>query len=66
MSLNAIELALINHGMSRKEIVDKIEALTSLPDRYRKTPEEAARMLLDQHPGFELLLENRDEEDIFK
>lgn len=65
MSLSAIEMALINQGMSRKEIVDKIEAITNLPQRERKSPEEAARILLDLHPGFELLIRSKNEEDFF-
>ena len=65
MSLSNIELALIQSGMSRKEIVDKIEKLTELPGSAKKSVTEAAQMLLDAHPGFSLLLEDKDE-DIFK
>lgn len=65
MSLNAIELALIQSGMSRKDIIDKIEKLTELPNSSKKSVTEAAQMLLDAHPGFGLLIEDKDE-DIFK
>ena len=65
MSLSNIELALIQSGMTRQDIIDKIEKLTELPGSSKKSVTEAAQMLLDAHPGFNLLLEDKDE-DIFK
>lgn len=60
--MDNIELTLIQSGMSRKEIINKLERLTAVG----KSPEEAAKMLLDAHSGLNLLLEKQyDEEDIF-